>query len=72
MTADVRNAGEVQRLAERTLARFGAVHVVCNNAGVAGTSPLGGGWVTENEWRWVLEVNLWGVIHGHRAFLPHL
>ncbi len=51
---------------------FGRVHVLCNNAGVAGGPASGGEWVLENEWRWVLEVNLWGVIHGHRAFLPHL
>ncbi len=50
----------------------GRVHVLCNNAGVAGGPASGGEWVLEQEWRWVLEVNLWGVIHGHRAFLPHL
>lgn len=69
---DVSDPTSVDSLAEAAVARFGRVHVLCNNAGVASVSPSGGQWVSENEWRWVLEVNLWGVIHGHRAFLPHL
>jgi NAD(P)-dependent dehydrogenase (short-subunit alcohol dehydrogenase family) len=58
----------VERLAEKTLATFGAVHIVCNNAGVG---P--GGVVWENttaDWEWVLGVNVWGVIHGVRVFVP--
>jgi NAD(P)-dependent dehydrogenase (short-subunit alcohol dehydrogenase family) len=67
---DVAQAEQVDALAEQTLAAFGAVHVVCNNAGViaAGLSweaPL-------EDYRWVLGVNLWGVIHGIRAFVPIL
>jgi NAD(P)-dependent dehydrogenase (short-subunit alcohol dehydrogenase family) len=67
---DVSDAAAVDGLAGATLERFGAVHVVCNNAGVASTGdpwfgPLSG-------WQWVLGVNLWGVIHGVRAFLPAL
>ena len=69
---DVTDAAAVDRLRDAAIDAFGRVHVLCNNAGVAGGAPSGGGWVDENEWRWVLEVNLWGVIHGHRAFLPHL
>ena len=67
---DVSQAGDVERLAQKTLERFGAVHVVCNNAGVAVT---GEAW--ENslaDWEWVLGVNLWGVIHGIRTFVPIL
>ena len=66
---DVSKAEEVQALAERTLAEFGAVHVVCNNAGVgAGAGPL---WEnTPADWHWVMGVNLWGVIHGVRTFVP--
>jgi NAD(P)-dependent dehydrogenase (short-subunit alcohol dehydrogenase family) len=65
---DVTKPDEVARLAERTLAAFGGVHVVCNNAGVfAGglswTQPLA-------DYEWVLGVNLWGVIHGVRTFVP--
>jgi NAD(P)-dependent dehydrogenase (short-subunit alcohol dehydrogenase family) len=69
---DVTDGVAVDRLRDAALEAFGAVHVVCNNAGVAGGMASGGEWVLENEWRWVLDVNLWGVIHGHRAFLPLL
>jgi NAD(P)-dependent dehydrogenase (short-subunit alcohol dehydrogenase family) len=69
---DVTDGAAVDRLRDAAIERFGRVHVLCNNAGVAGTGPLGGQFVSEAEWRWVLDVNLWGVIHGHRAFLPHL
>jgi NAD(P)-dependent dehydrogenase (short-subunit alcohol dehydrogenase family) len=67
---DVSRAEEVEALARRTLDHFGAVHVVFNNAGVAVT---GAAW--ENslaDWEWVLGVNLWGVIHGIRTFVPIL
>lgn len=69
---DVTDGAAVDRLRDAAIDAFGRVHVLCNNAGVAGAGPSGGEFVHENEWRWVLEVNLWGVIHGHRAFLPHL
>ncbi len=72
VVTDVTDGAAVDRLRDAAIDAFGRVHVLCNNAGVASRSPSGGQWVTENEWRWVLEVNLWGVIHGHRAFLPHL
>lgn len=65
---DVRKAEQVQALADATMDRFGAVHLVFNNAGVAS-----GGLVWENsiaDWEWVLGVNLWGVIHGVRVFTP--
>jgi NAD(P)-dependent dehydrogenase (short-subunit alcohol dehydrogenase family) len=67
---DVRKASDVEALAARTLEAFGAVHVVCNNAGVA---PVGAAWEsTTADWEWVLGVNLWGVIHGVRVFAPIL
>jgi NAD(P)-dependent dehydrogenase (short-subunit alcohol dehydrogenase family) len=69
---DVTDGDAVDRLRDAAIDAFGRVHVLCNNAGVAGGPASGGEWVLENEWRWVLEVNLWGVVHGHRAFLPHL
>ena len=72
MPTDVTDGDAVDRLRDAAIEAFGRVHVLCNNAGVAGGPASGGEWVLENEWRWVLEVNLWGVIHGHRAFLPHL
>jgi NAD(P)-dependent dehydrogenase (short-subunit alcohol dehydrogenase family) len=67
---DVSRAEDVERLAQKTLERFGGVHVVFNNAGVAVT---GEAW--ENslaDWEWVIGVNLWGVIHGIRTFVPIL
>ena len=68
---DVADAGSVQALADAAVERFGAVHVVCNNAGVSGM--VGRSWMTPIEdWRWVLEVNVWGVVHGIRSFLPIL
>jgi len=65
---DVRSAGEVEALAARTLEVYGAVHLVCNNAGVA---AVGAAWESSAaDWEWVLGVNLWGVIHGVRVFAP--
>ena len=67
---DVSQGESVERLAHAALEAFGAVHVVCNNAGVA---PLGVVWeATESDWRWALGVNLWGIIHGVRVFTPIL
>lgn len=66
MRCDVRHAEEVQALADATMEKFGAVHLVFNNAGVGS-----GGLVWENtqaDWDWVIGVNLWGVIHGVRIF----
>jgi NAD(P)-dependent dehydrogenase (short-subunit alcohol dehydrogenase family) len=68
---DVSDESSVFDLADRTLEKFGRVDVVCNNAGV--TAPAAPIWETdERDWQWVLGVNLWGVIHGIRAFVPHL
>src|SRR4051812_39345969 len=70
MRVDVSKAAEVEAFAERTVNELGAVHVVCNNAGVA---LSGAAWEnTEAEWQWILGVNLWGVVHGVRAFAPRL
>jgi NAD(P)-dependent dehydrogenase (short-subunit alcohol dehydrogenase family) len=67
---DVSDATAVQALATAAVERFGSVHVVCNNAGVAsGADPWFGPLAA---WEWVMGVNLWGVIHGIRAFLPIL
>jgi len=67
---DVSNADDVERLARETYDAFGAAHVVCNNAGVA---VLGATHEhTLADWQWVINVNLWGVIHGVRAFLPRM
>jgi NAD(P)-dependent dehydrogenase (short-subunit alcohol dehydrogenase family) len=67
---DVSRAADVEALAAASVAAFGAVHVVCNNAGVAVAGPA---WThTLADWEWVLGVNLWGVIHGVRVFTPLL
>ncbi len=65
---DVRDGDAVESLRDRALSRFGSVHVVCNNAGVSAGGPV---WEqTVEDWEWVLGVNLWGVVHGIRAFTP--
>lgn len=71
VATDVSIEAEVDALAASTLERFGAVHVVCNNAGV-GSRGLTLHDLPRRDFEWVLGVNLWGVIHGIRAFLPHL
>jgi NAD(P)-dependent dehydrogenase (short-subunit alcohol dehydrogenase family) len=68
--ADVSRAESVQALANAAVTRFGAVHVVCNNAGVVTAAPAH--LHSLADWEWVLGVNLWGPIHGVRAFLPIL
>jgi NAD(P)-dependent dehydrogenase (short-subunit alcohol dehydrogenase family) len=67
---DVADPDSVERAAHATFAAFGNVHIVCNNAGVA----AGGGidTISVDNWRWVIDVNLMGVVHGIRSFLPHL
>lgn len=67
---DVTDAAAVDALAAAAFETFGGAHLVCLNAGVfqAGVSWLR----TEADWRWVLDVNLWGPIHGVRAFVPRL
>jgi NAD(P)-dependent dehydrogenase (short-subunit alcohol dehydrogenase family) len=69
---DVSRADEVERLASESVAAFGAVHVVCNNAGVADTSGASVWDASLADWEWVVGVNLWGVIHGIRSFVPVL
>ena len=68
---DRRQQGRAGRGAgQATIDRFGAVHVVCNNAGVAGG---GDPWLGPIDgWEWTMGVNFWGVVHGVRAFLPHI
>ena len=67
---DVSRPEEVERLAQETYHEFGAAHVVCNNAGVAVIGAVHEH--TLADWQWVINVNLWGVIHGVRAFLPRM
>jgi len=70
MRVDVSKQDQVDEFAARTVAKLTAVHLVCNNAGVA---VSGAAWEnSEAEWQWILGVNLWGVVHGVRAFAPRL
>lgn len=67
---DVTNPDDVARLADQTIGHYGAVHVVCNNAGIG----IGGA-VDEmslDDWRWTIDVDLWSVVYGVRTFLPLL
>jgi NAD(P)-dependent dehydrogenase (short-subunit alcohol dehydrogenase family) len=67
---DVGRASDVDELAARVLERFGAVHVVCNNAGTVVTGPA---WaIPLGDWQRIVDVNLWGVVHGVRTFVPLL
>jgi NAD(P)-dependent dehydrogenase (short-subunit alcohol dehydrogenase family) len=70
VVCDVADPLSVERAAKVSYEAFGNVHVVCNNAGVA----AGGGIenISLDNWRWVLDVNLMGVLHGIRTFLPHI
>ena len=69
---DVTKLDDIKLLAQKTLDKYGAVHLLCNNAGVGyymnstnylWESPL-------TDWKWILDVNLWGVIHGIHIFVP--
>jgi NAD(P)-dependent dehydrogenase (short-subunit alcohol dehydrogenase family) len=68
MVCDTSGEADLQALADATLERYGGAHVLCNNAGVVGkgdpwTGPMA-------SWEWVVGINLYGVVHGIRAFLP--
>jgi NAD(P)-dependent dehydrogenase (short-subunit alcohol dehydrogenase family) len=68
---DVSSEADMRALAQRAIAELGQVNVVCLNAGVAGgNGPIET--LTTADWQWTLGVNLWGIVHGIGAFLPHL
>jgi NAD(P)-dependent dehydrogenase (short-subunit alcohol dehydrogenase family) len=67
---DVANPDSLQALADAAMQRFGAVHLLCNNAGVGGFRRFES--TSRKDWEWVLGVDLWGVIDGCRIFLPIL
>lgn len=67
---DVSSAASVAELAERSVRELGGVDIVVNNAGVGPVGEIAS--LTLDDWRWMLDVNLWGVIHGIHAFLPIL
>lgn len=68
VVTDVTRPGDLQALAQRTLDAYGGVHVLCNNAGVF---AAGRSWESPVEdFKWVMDVNVWGVLHGIQAFVP--
>jgi len=67
---DVADPLSMDRAAQASFESFGHVHVLCNNAGVGAGSGIDD--ISLDTWRWVLDVNLMGVLHGIRAFLPHM
>jgi len=70
LKVDVSKQEDVERFAQLVDRDLGGADVVCNNAGV---SPLGAAWeASVGDWQWILGVNLWGVIHGVRSFVPRL
>ncbi len=81
VTVNTMRRETLERLREETIERFGNVHILCNNAGVASMEDAGAGmgrdlrgsWeVPDNTWDWVLGVNFWGVLHGIQVFVPHM
>jgi NAD(P)-dependent dehydrogenase (short-subunit alcohol dehydrogenase family) len=70
---DVSKAASVEALARKSFDHFGAVHIVCNNAGVYPqhrTIPV---WEAPlADWKWALDVNVWGVVHGIHSFVPRM
>lgn len=70
VVCDVSNFDSVQRAAKAAFDALGSVHILCNNAGVGGDGSVDN--ISLDTWRWVLEVNLMGVLYGIKAFLPHM
>jgi NAD(P)-dependent dehydrogenase (short-subunit alcohol dehydrogenase family) len=70
VVTDVSKPAAVEALAQKTLDSFGGVHLLCSNAGVGWGGPV---WQNSlSDWEWLLGVNLWGVVHGIRAFVPRM
>jgi NAD(P)-dependent dehydrogenase (short-subunit alcohol dehydrogenase family) len=68
VVCDVSDPTAVENAAQATIAAFGKVHLVCNNAGVGGSGGVDD--ISLKSWRWVIDINLMGVVHGIRAFMP--
>ncbi|MFM9992974.1 MAG: SDR family NAD(P)-dependent oxidoreductase [Burkholderiaceae bacterium] len=69
---DVTSESSVRQLAEFTVSKFGNIHILCNNAGIGGGAADDKSlWEASiSDWKWVLDINVWGVIHGIRVFTP--
>lgn len=70
LSLDVTDRDAVYAFADRVFGEFGAVHLLCNNAGVVTFDPMDR--IKDDDWRWVCAVNLDGVVHGLQAFLPRM
>lgn len=70
VVTDVSRFDSVQELERRAVGAYGPVHVLCNNAGVGAQEDVPLWELPLSDWRWTLSVNLWGVIHGIKAFVP--
>ncbi len=70
IVCDVSKRDSVDALADECFARLGKVHVIFNNAGVAVGGPIAE--MTHDDWRWIIDVDLWGPIHGVEAFVPRM
>ncbi len=68
ITVDVTNRDAMLAAAQATVDRFGAVHILCNNAGVGASGRTEA--TSVKNWRWTVDVNMWGVVYGLQAFLP--
>ena len=69
VVTDVSQSSQVEALAKAVLERYGKVHILCNNAGIAAGGQST--WTsTLDDWNWIVGVNLMGVVHGIRTFLP--
>ncbi len=67
---DVANLDDMRALADSVVTELGGVHIVFNNAGIAVGGPIAE--MSHDDWRWVIDVDLWGPIHGVEVFLPHM
>lgn len=67
---DVADRDAIYAWAEATAAHFGKVNLIFNNAGVAQSAPVDS--LTDEDFKWVMDINFWGVVHGTQAFLPYL
>jgi NAD(P)-dependent dehydrogenase (short-subunit alcohol dehydrogenase family) len=70
VVCDVSDGEQIEALRDAAIKAFGSVHVVCNNAGVGGGGAMSD--INVDDWKWVIDVDLWSVIHGVRVFLPLL
>ncbi len=66
---DVTDAAAVDAFADATYAQFGGAHLLCNNAGVVERHDV---WGSLEDWKWVIDVDMWGVIHGMHSFIPRM